>query len=52
MSIGRQRDTHKDHIVNISGFNQLENNEKLDLVAASHKLNYIIPSDKIQVYII
>ena len=37
----------KDHIVNISGSISFKTNEKFDLVAASHKLNHISPSNKL-----
>ena len=35
MFISKQRDIHKDHIVNMSGF---KTNEKFHLVVASYKL--------------
>ena len=43
----KQRDKHKDHIVNISGFYQLKTNEKFDLAVVSNKLIHISPSNKL-----
>ena len=46
-STAKQRGMHKYHIANIQTYISFKTNEKFDLVAVSHKLIHISPSNKL-----